>query len=570
MPGNPGLREFMNQVQERLKTYSKENLMDILQEWAVKTPPGKRIEFLEKLFLPDSAKIKQESNSEFLEEIKALAKRVDEGSYGEAQGEDDDFYDEEQADESWASEVDEFMQRAHSCMTEGNHALARDAYAMLFKILDKGEESGHLPGSYDPYGMLDMDINEARSSYLLSVYFSSPEDSLATNMFECMNYFGHHVGDDFSLKSVVGAGLTPLPAFDEFLKSWIDLLSGKGNGFARYLLREAVVLSRGEAGIADLARKEGLYHPSAYVEWIKMLEKKGDFSEMENAAREGLENVPRDYKMRARIGEYLARAGEYLGDGDAQLSGFREAFYSQPSLDHLLSLLNVTESPNGYQKEIDASISRIDSLIHQNGNERYLEPITDRETEKSSATELLLVETFLLGGRYREGLVAVLDKKSLGWSYGMNPKGLVLSFFLRLLAGDVGNHPAPNVELMWKDMAGSAAEFPFAVQNEGESFRNAMENVFRSINLSSDEKGEYLGWCIEETAKRVDAIVGEKHRNSYNKAALLLVASAEVLNNEGDFKAGKDLVEEYRMKYHRYSAFQAELRNSLRVSGLNW
>ena len=565
MPGNPGLREFMDRVEERLKTYPREDMMNILLEWAVKTPPGKRLEFLERLFPPDSAEIRQEAGSGLLKEIRALAKRVDEGSYGDAEREDDDFYDAEQADESWTSEIDEFMQMAQARMIRGDYGLARDAYAMLFGILASGEESGHLPGSYDPFELLETDIDEARSDYLLSIYFSSPGNARAANMLKGMRYFGQHVGDSLNLRSVAGAGLTPLPDFDEFLKSWIDLLKRTGDGFARYLLREAVILSGGVDGIADLARKEGQHHPGAYIEWLKMLEKEGDFSEMEKAAGEGLKNVPADYIRRAEIGECLARAGKRLRHKDVRVFGFHEAFYSMPSLNHLLSLLNVTESAGSCRKEIDASIYRINSLMHQHDHSTYREPAGDNETRKSFATENLLVETFLLGGRHREALDAVKGKKSLGCSYGMNPKGLVLYFFLKLLAREGSNHPAPNIELIWKDMTDRTSDYSPRIQDEGEPFRKAMEKVFRSISLSADERRMYVEWCIGETGKRVDAIVGEKHRGSYNKATALLVASAEMLGNQGDVKTGEDMIDTYRLKYSRHSAFQHELRNSIRA-----
>ncbi|MCL5783106.1 MAG: hypothetical protein M1476_04260 [Candidatus Thermoplasmatota archaeon] len=99
-------------------------------------------------------------------------------------------------------------------------------------------------------------------------------------------------------------------------------------------------------------------------------------------------------------------------------------------------------------------------------------------------------------------------------------------------------------------------------------FGTAMDKIFRSAKLSDDEKVKYTKWCVEETGKRTDAIVGGKHRNSYNKAAVVLVACAEMLSKHGERSAGKELVEGYRSKYNRHSAFQGELRNALRIASL--
>lgn len=62
----------------------------------------------------------------------------------------------------------------------------------------------------------------------------------------------------------------------------------------------------------------------------------------------------------------------------------------------------------------------------------------------------------------------------------------------------------------------------------------------------------------------MDAIVGEKHRDSYHKAANLLVALAEVLANRGMKADGATLIEKYQRKYNRHIAFQRELREAMK------
>jgi len=63
--------------------------------------------------------------------------------------------------------------------------------------------------------------------------------------------------------------------------------------------------------------------------------------------------------------------------------------------------------------------------------------------------------------------------------------------------------------------------------------------------------------------QRVDAIVGGKHRGSYDKAALLTVACAEVLRLRGDKAAADTLVNEVRNRFPRHRAFQSELETAL-------
>ena len=99
-------------------------------------------------------------------------------------------------------------------------------------------------------------------------------------------------------------------------------------------------------------------------------------------------------------------------------------------------------------------------------------------------------------------------------------------------------------------------------------FQLAIVEVIRSTELSEDEATKYLYWCVRQTGRRVDAIVGEKHRRSYDKAANLLVATAEVLAKKKARADGDALIATYRQRYSRFSAFQAELRSALRGSTL--
>lgn len=568
IPKNPGMRDFVDQVREKLETYSPETVKDIIIRWAISTPPGKRIEFLDRLTHLSPKENTHIGGPELIDEINGLAKRVENGNYGEYRGEDDYPYGEDFSDESWADEIDTFMEDARSNMKSGSYALARDAYSMLFRILESGEESGHLPGNYDPASMLSTDLNEARSCYLLSVYFTSPPEMRPVNLYEGMQRFATLVGDDLNLRSMKSAGLEILPDFDEFLEAWIELLRGKNSTFTRYLLREAVILSGGINAIAELAQKTGSEHPSAYIAWIEMLEKEGNFVDMARAAEKGLASVPGDYVRRAEIGECLVRAGEHLGNIDLQISGSHEAFYSFPSLKNLLSLLLIAEKQNGYYGEIEAAISRIDSLIRDKRKNNVPVSMEDEESSKSFAGDSLLVQTFLLGGRYEDAFNSIISKPSLGWSYGDNQKGLVLAFFLKLLAGEKDAHSASNIERLWEDSTGHTGFLFMDQEGIAKRFGTAMDKIFRSAKLSDDEKVKYTKWCVEETGKRTDAIVGGKHRNSYNKAAVVLVACAEMLSKHGERSAGKELVEGYRSKYNRHSAFQGELRNALRIASL--
>lgn len=328
-------------------------------------------------------------------------------------------------------------------------------------------------------------------------------------------------------------------------------------------------LAGGTSAIAELARREGKRHPKAYVDWIKALEKEGDFQAMLQAAKEGLENVPKDYVVRSEIAQMFVRAGEHLGDRDFQLLGWREVFLSNPSLAHLLSLLSVAEQIGCSDEEIETGIARISSLLEKEKKTRTILSIGDHDTLKATASETLLNQAYLLSGRYEDAFNLCANKDALGWSYGHNPKGLALPFFLVLLSKGMNLYPTQNLKRLW-DSAVNTTYCEYAPNGEEviSRFKRIMDGIFESIKLSDNEEKKYLQWCIREAGLRVDAIVGEKHRQSYYKAADLLVAVAEVLANRDTKPEGEALIGKYRQKYNRHSAFQHELREAIKRSGI--
>nr|MDO8082666.1 hypothetical protein [Candidatus Freyarchaeota archaeon] len=572
MNTNISFKEFMDQVEERLKAYSPETLREIIMEWARNTHPSKRHEFLAML-IPPSLK-QQAPDRKLLKEISKLAKRVENGDYCEGWGWDEEIGDERDwGDESWADETDEFFTRACEAMMAGNYQLAKEAYAQLFDILEMGEEPGHLPGSPDPTEMLKTDLNDARACYLRSVYLSSPIDKRPAELLEAIQRFSFYAGDSLNLKSVINAGQEPLPDFPEFLSRWFDLLKGASGHWTHYLLYEAAMLSGGTSAIEKLAREESKRYPRAYVKWIEALEREGNYHSMFEAAKEGLENVPRDYAVRGEIAEGLVRAAEHLNDVEAQLLGWREAFYSNPSLSRLLSLLSVAEQRDRYREEIDTAITRVVSLLR--GKKKYQDYsfAEDSEKQESTASESLLTPAYLLAGQIEDALNLCKSKGALGWSYGENPKGLIIPFLLRLLSQGKNLYSTQNLEQLWEEAvtttAGSTISgYGYGRRDVADRFQQAMGKVFQSVQLSEDEEIRYIRWCTEEIKRRVDAIVGEKHRKSYDKAANLLVALAEVLANRGMKSDGAELIEKYRQKYRHYSAFKQELNKALRESNI--
>ncbi len=567
MSSDLSFREFIERVESRVDGYSIETLREIMLDWAKNTPPKKRHDFLDKL-VPPAPSPHPVSAAELLDEIDALATRVRNGDYCTGWGWDDAIREERDwGDESWTYEMDPLFAEAREALMNERPGLAEEAYTALFDILEMGDEPGHLPGSRDPRDILDTDLEEARRLYLQAVYRSAEPDARPFALMQAIDRFGYSVGADLDLRRVADAAPGPLPDLSGFLPNWIDLLRSRNDRVGRYLRREAVTLSGGTSAVAALAREEGDDHPEAYVDWIGRLEEESDFEAMAEAATEGLARVHEDLVVRADIAEGLMRAGERLGDASMQLTGCREAFRSRPSLSDLLRLLSLAGLQGRHADESAQAIARVRSLSEKQERSRRGFLREDYETPRSQAPEGLLPQAYLLSGRYEDAFELCDDDSPLGWSYGGNPKGLVVPFFLMLLSCEPDLRVPVGLERLWEPAMRTTWQRSVG-EDVASRFRLAAMEIIRSIQLSEGEATKYLRWCVEQTGKRVDAIVGEKHRGSYGKAADLLVATAEVLAKKKARSDGDALITTYRQRYSRHSAFQSELRRALQGSTL--
>ena len=84
-------------------------------------------------------------------------------------------------------------------------------------------------------------------------------------------------------------------------------------------------------------------------------------------------------------------------------------------------------------------------------------------------------------------------------------------------------------------------------------------NVWKKHFTISDKiKQDYISWLEETIAKRVNAIVSNQHRGSYHKAAFLVCALDECLENL-NIKNKGEIIEFYEKKYFRHIAFKKEI-----------
>jgi hypothetical protein len=555
-------KEFMEEVRMRLKNFATEDFCNLILDWASKEHPSKRQEFLDKLVLPKHKKEVISNLETLMDEIEAFAQRVEDGEYCDGWGWDDAIHEERDwGDESWAEEMDEFFLQARSLLLQGKYKLAEEAYRRLFDILEMGQEPGHLPGDPDYSNMLKVDMDEQVALFLRSVYMNSTSEERPASLYESMNEY-RYLTRKIKLKNIIDALDTLLPDFDAFLAEWIEFLKKQSPMNVSELLREAVFLKGGIPAISEFARQYPDKYPKAYIDWIASLEMEDDTDSVIQVAREGLSRIPRDYAVRAEVAETISRIGEKLNDNKLKLEGYRECFYSNPSMGYLLDLYITAIECDCFEEVRNEAEQRIMKL---RGKSRI--PVNNyhsREQNTSFVSEGVLFNALLLGGRYEKVFEMCKGRGPLGWSSSENPKPVFVTFMMVVLSKE-GIHSKILYE-QWENVIENTSYN--ASKDYVKKYRKIIEVIKESIKLTKEQEEFYLKWCKDEIGRRVDAIVSNQHRGSYHKAAGLLVAMAETLANRGEKQEGMDLTEKYRSKYPRHTAFKGELNQALQASGL--
>lgn len=181
-----------------------------------------------------------------------------------------------------------------------------------------------------------------------------------------------------------------------------------------------------------------------------------------------------------------------------------------------------------------------------------------------------LFELFSLEDDYGRGVsasdLAGVDIEEARARYLRAVYELVVATFLVLLSGESPDALTPNLAQLWQ----------WRLQYSGVSWggpaggtepvlprlERAYAEQLARVRLKPDQQERFLAWCLKVMHERVNAIVGNQHRGSYDKAAVLTAACAETLRLRGGPAAAGALVNEVRDRFPRHRAFLAELKKA--------
>ncbi|MBI4673455.1 MAG: hypothetical protein HY741_17520 [Chloroflexi bacterium] len=578
-PTKLSLKAFWEAVEKKLAAYSSDALRDILRGMAQETPPAGRPTFLEKLtpMADTRAAARQAMRQEKLlaeidevtREIKARRKHAEE--YDEWYDQDD-YYDDygggHYDDEDGLGPYEEFIEplsrlfdRAQAAFDYGKLKLARKAYEKLFAVLNLEDDYGRGISADD---LEEVDIGEAHARYLRAVYETEPSERRPQTLFEQMQKLVPYP----TLNDLLQISTQPLPDYDQFLEDWIAFLRKQKGKQADAGLREAIRLARGTQGLAELARTAGKKRPRAYLDWVAALEEEKKPHEVIAAAHAALQALAPRQPLRAAIADHLCQAAKELNDAELLRAGRWEAFLVAPTLARLLDLWDAAPTPEVRAQLMQQAAEHVkDYLAHPPRESKTFEPFWEADNLEAPVwiDKSVLAHAHLLSGELEEARQLAAREESLGWSYGDNPQGLVEAFLLVLLSGKSLDKLPSHLAQVWKSGLDYSIGFgEWGAEDKTEkSIRKRLEGAYDerlgATALSEKKQAEFLDWCLDVARQRVNAIVEGQHRQSYNKAAVLLGACAQALRARGREQDANTFVDEMRNRYPRHRAFQSEL-----------
>lgn len=565
-----GLGEFLAVLEQRLAALPVDDLLAALVAHAERLPVRDREAFLA-IFPAPSAVVSQvpgpravpsPDGTRLLADIDVFVDRVRSGAFFEGWGWDDDLHEERAwGDESWVGEMDDLFAVAADAFLAGDLALARDAYGRLLGTFDLDQEVGTFCGPSIPSDMVATDVPEAVARYLRAVYETTPLSERAEELYDRYADL-NHLAPATSLHTIADTQRAGLPDLDDFLPAWIEVLTEHTSGhWARdhqRLLTEATVCYAGTDGLATVARRPGDHQSTAYLDWIDALTRDGRLDDAAAAAREALiitgPPAERSAEVADRLGDLTAR----LGDRAAALDARRTAWRTHRTRSRLLALIVAADAAGQRTGAVEAEADLV-----------------------PAAPDRLGCELLLLADRIDAAATALVASDPLGWSSPEHPGPVVWPFLLAAAVAPVV--PATETQLGQQfatiDTTDRWHGYSSLDRHHGDDDTDRASAAPPRLSSllachiadrpgGAQQRQQWLDAARSVADRRIDAVVGNKHRGAYQRVAVLAVAYAEALALAADQAAGAAFIAATRSRYPRHVAFRDELDRATAASPL--
>ena len=579
------LVQFLQEVDSRTTSMTKEQLQAYAHEIARILPEGKRLEFLsimvgvqqsEQCDLPQSDKYYQELVSE-IDVVKDRLISINNGEKcldSEYNEEWDDWYNSDVDEvlffdpQGLLQDIENAIDLLHKCVDmeayEEGYELAEIMSVLeVFAVGDYNDYSGAPLGVRELYNH-ELIRGSIKKVILESLYLTYMGNSLSYRAEELYCMMENYKCHDVMLEDILQTGKRELPEFEEFLVLWMDYISCQSETNAKKLLLEAQMMLKNDDQILELTRKYADNHPELYKNLLLKGLASKNAEEMLQIGMEALNKIPVVYILRGEIALLTAEYANELQITEVAELCWLEAFRSDTSVINYMRIRFFSKKWKKYRLEEIYEDTYQKTRTKQTST---LEYYYKSEPGINSLAHEEYCMLLFLDGHYDKVIHLGLNATSaLGWSSTFMKEGLAL-FLMLIYKSDCMTRGISAMIGRVKNSCGFQMDRFLQGTNssvgcdEYEYFWKIFCKFKKSMGFTELECSKWLEMIEKYIAIRCKGIMENQRRNYYGECAAYIAELGEVKESRGILDAKSAIMEEYKRKYPRHSAFHRELRD---------
>lgn len=338
------------------------------------------------------------------------------------------------------------------------------------------------------------------------------------------------------------------------------------------LLAEAAHLHHGLDTLTELAHRPGPHQGGISRIRIDALAATGRPTDAADAAREAVSLPGLEPGLLAQLNDRLADLRAVTADLPGAVRARQDAWRALPSRDRLLAMVD------------DAGAARLLDDVLQVEAAR----VVDATSRAGTTPDRLSCELLLLAGLLEDAVAALTTSEPLGWSRPSHPGPVVLPYLwaaataaatpreglLHTTFAAIDTVPdtdhaerlflsgTPDDDNPW------TASHVTAPARRLPTLTELLTETLATRRATTSQTTDLIEIAHHITDARIEAIVSNKHRRAYPRAAVLAVAHAEALATRSPNEAA-DYLSGIRTRYPRHAAFRHELDTAAKASSLH-
>lgn len=522
-------KEFYKKINDNVKKLNREELIIFLNNIIRKIPESKYKEVVQ-IFSTSNGTEKSESISSIIKEYKEKFDLIDNGElYFHARGYEEygEYYSPWGGDWIWEySDEENVGDLIYEASLFAVELVNRRNYHESKELIDMIIYTNYQVLDDDGGDIFEISLQEIQSQglahikvdtiFLYAIYTTYQNTTGTQRASEIYKYFQNRDFYNIKVEDSFNLGTEVLEELEQFWDNWINLLVNHNGKIESRLLIDAfeyTTYDKYKKYIKELSRN----HPKLFIDIFNTLSENNKIDEIVSIGNEVLSIIDKNVVARNEIALYVAQY-----DNSNKEKYIIEAFKSSPNVPNLIRIIN-----NGYYQKHKDTIEEISKV--------------ENDTK-------YFIKFFL--GQFDEFYEKCREYKSpLGWT-GSFIETAVYLWILTL--NNTKSKINENIISEIFERLGFKNNILFL----DDDYYLILTKWKGTVDINNVKK--YIDWLIDIIDKRVEGILNGKYRNSYFKAARLIVALSEVL--EANNIISKDeYIKEYHQKYSRHSSFRAEL-----------